>query len=409
MSIKIVRIFAVLLSVVLSLAIFVFLSIKTVEIEVPQSLRGNAPGDIVRVHRIGNYPAFAMRYVLGTVETTDPIDLNSGAVLYRLEYLTTQFNGKLVTASGLVSIPRNKLADSTVMYFHGTSAQRNSAPSSKGLGEGLLVSAAVNGMGSLLVAPDYIGLGQSYDFHPYLHTETVVSTSLDMLKASRKLVSIMGVEWPGALFLLGFSQGGHATFAVQRELESMTNPEFQVTASAPIAGAFQLRNISFPQALTGLTDSHEFYLGYMASAYSVIYNQRLNTILIDSYAEAIYPVYDGEHSTEEIAAVLPELPIEMFQQEFLDQYYGGESNWFLEELAQNQVFDWTPKAPVRVYYGESDLDVSPQEALDAAASMAKRGSDIMAISVGPLDHDESALASIPIALAWFRELDSSRY
>tara|TARA_R110002073_G_scaffold189196_2_gene348061 strand:- start:78 stop:965 length:888 start_codon:yes stop_codon:yes gene_type:complete len=295
------------------------------------------------------------------------------------------------------------------MYFHGTSAQRNSAPSSKGLGEGLLVSAAVNGMGSLLVAPDYIGLGQSYDFHPYLHTETVVSTSLDMLKASRKLVSIMGVEWPGALFLLGFSQGGHATFAVQRELESMTNPEFQVTASAPIAGAFQLRNISFPQALTGLTDSHEFYLGYMASAYSVIYNQRLNTILIDSYAEAIYPVYDGEHSTEEIAAVLPELPIEMFQQEFLDQYYGGESNWFLEELAQNQVFDWTPKAPVRVYYGESDLDVSPQEALDAAASMAKRGSDIMAISVGPLDHDESALASIPIALAWFRELDSSRY
>ena len=115
----------------------------------------------------------------------------------------------------------------------------------------MLIAAATAGTGHILLAPDYIGLGESRAVHPYMHTKTTVATSIDFLRAARTLVEYLRGEWPASLYLMGFSQGGHATFAVQRELEKLADPRFQVKASAPIAGPFHLRDVSFPQALTG--------------------------------------------------------------------------------------------------------------------------------------------------------------
>jgi len=79
-------------------------------------------------------------------------------------------------------------------------------------------------------------------------------------------------------------------------------------------------------------------------------------------------------------------------------------HWLLDALAGNETSHFTPRAPVRLYYGSADVDVIPREALATAAAMKARGADIEAIDVGPLGHDPSALAAAPRALAWLESL-----
>jgi hypothetical protein len=203
---------------------------------------------------------------------------------------------------------------------------------------------------------------------------------------------------------MGFSQGAHATFAVQRELERLHTPQFQVKASAPIAGPFHLREISFPQALTGVTRSHAFYLAYLANSYAHVYGRPLNSILISQYAEQVPVLFDGDHTTEEISAALPKNPRGLFAPDFLAAYDNGKPHWFLDALAENDVYDWTPVAPIRIYYGDNDVDVLPEEARRAAAAMTQRDADVRAISVGPCTHDASVLRAVPQAVHWFTEL-----
>jgi pimeloyl-ACP methyl ester carboxylesterase len=392
------------------LILLVYRATASIEIDLVDHHQAGIPGDLISVTRIGKYPAWVMRLIVGSAGIEGNIEIAHGFTSYRLKYLTTQFDGSIVEATGLVAVPNKKDQLSVVVYLHGTNAQRNSAPSSAGSQEGLLVSALAAGSAHILVAPDLIGLGESYDVHPYLYSETTVSTSLDFLSASKSWMqsSISGFVWPNSLFLIGFSQGGHATFALHRELERQLNPPFTVAASAPVAGPFQLREISLSQAMTGLTDSHEYYLGYLASAYAQIYNQPIHTLLREPYAGSIPSAFDGSRTVDEITKVLPELPVDMFTEEFLQAYRANQPHWFLDALEENSVLNWIPKAPVRIYYGENDIDVLPQEALEAEEWMRVQGADVTAISVGPRDHNESVLYAIPAAISWFNELASTK-
>ena len=73
-------------------------------------------------------------------------------------------------------------------------------------------------------------------------------------------------------------------------------------------------------------------------------------------------------------------------------------------MSDNEVSHFAPKAPVRLYYGRSDRDVPPREALQTAAEMRGRGADVTAIDVGPYDHFASVLWATPLALAWLDKL-----
>jgi hypothetical protein len=398
----------VLLVLVGSAGIAAYFAVGTFAVSIPDSLKGNNPGALVAVDRIGKYPAFVTRYILNTVDLADPIDVTDGITLYRITYRTTNHDGSVVIASGLVALPNANTFNSVVVYHHGTNAERRTAPSHPGLGEGLLVAAATAGTGNVLVAPDYIGLGESGALHPYMHTKTTSATSIDFLHAARAFVEQLHGRWPTSLYLTGFSQGGHATFAVQRDLEKSQDARFKVSASAPIAGPFHLRELSFPHALTGTTKSHAFYLAYIANSYAQIYGRPLESILAAPYVHEVPVIFDGDHKTEDISAALPNDPRKLFNSQLLDAYDRGKSHWFLEALAENDVDGWTPVAPVRIYYGDDDLDVLPVEARRSELEMKQRGADVTAISVGPCDHDASPLRAIPRALRWVRELANKK-
>ena len=80
---------------------------------------------------------------------------------------------------------------------------------------------------------------------------------------------------------------------------------------------------------------------------------------------------------------------------------------FPRALISNSLYDWSPRAPIRLYFGSLDVDVSPREAELEAARLKERGADIATVDVGPFDHEGSVLQSALMLLVWFDELGRS--
>jgi pimeloyl-ACP methyl ester carboxylesterase len=362
-------------------------------------LTGNSPGTLVKFKRVGLYPAFVLRWLLSSAKLPEPVGVHYNTDLFRLQYWTTRFDSVPTIASGLVAVPRGVVPRGVVSYQHGTNPTRATTPSQPSLGEGVLGSAIFAGGGYLFLAADYIGLGTSTEVHPYMYSPSTVAAVLDLLTAARALSSRLQIQWSSKISLFGFSQGGHATAVVQRALEELGDPAFRVIASAPVAGLYDLRRISIPNVLAGESSGFALYLAYLANSYSTIYRQPLESLLTKQHAKLIPQLFDGKHTGKQIEAALS-TPRALFNAEFLEAYDTDQPHWFLSALEENQAYDWKPAAPVRMYYGNSDLDVLPRDSLHAAEHMTSLGGDVQAVSVGDYDHVQSVYHAIPKVRTW---------
>jgi pimeloyl-ACP methyl ester carboxylesterase len=363
-----------------------------------------SPGMLYSIEPAGGYPSALLRALIWWRGFADLLPTRYGISLYRVRYWTTGADASLTVASGLVAFPRADRLRGVVSFQHGTASARASAPSTPDPSNGVLAAAAFAGRGYLLVAPDYVGLGASTLPHPYLHADSEADAVVDLLRAARDVVAAAGMDWPDALLLTGFSQGGHATLAAQRSLEAAPIDGLTVMAAAPIAGPFDLAAISFPFALEGGSRASSLYLAYMVNAYSNIYGEALASALREPYASTVPNLFDGMHGGDEIEAALPTRPREMFHEEFLNTYEHGQPNWLRERLTENGLYEWSPRAPIRLYFGSLDVDVSPRDADAEARRLSERGGDVTTVSVGAADHERSVLLAVPMLLAWFDEL-----
>jgi pimeloyl-ACP methyl ester carboxylesterase len=368
-----------------------------------QAQAGTIPGTIVSVAQVGNYPAFVLRWLIAFARLPERIEIRYGVRLFRIQYWTTGFDNVPTVASGLVAIPRGVPLRGVVSYQHGTNPTRAEAPSKPTLGEGMLCAAVFAGGGYLLVAPDYIGLGTSEEMHPYLHTTSTVAAVKDLLIAARALMDRQAIAWSSKLFLWGLSQGGHASVMVHRALEDLNDPDFRVIASAPVAGPYNLLEISIPEALTGGAVNHALYLGYVSNAYSKIYRQPITSLLTDDAAELVRELFDGKHTFKQILAALPK-PRDLFRSDFLQDFEGEQRHWFCRALEENRGHDWKPISPVRMFYGDADVDVNPRDAREAVRHMAGLGGNVEAVSVGNFDHVQSVYQAVPKIRNWFDTL-----
>lgn len=360
-------------------------------------------GSVERVQHLRRYSRLSLSAMLWWAKLPEPIKISNGIELYRVTYWT-EHRGQAILASGLLSIPRGGRLRGVVSYQHGTNPTRSEAPSAPTLGEGVLGSAVFAGGGYLFLAPDYPGLGASTGTQPYLYSPTTVNAVVDLLEAARDVTKGLGEEWNPSVYLIGFSQGGHATANVQRALESLNDPALPVRAAAAVSGAYDLARISVPFALRGTSQAHSLYLAYIVRAYAEIYGQPMESLVSKHYAESLPRLFDGTHTVDEIVAALPRAPRDMFTPEFLANSESGPDRWFQEALAENEAYNWAPRAPLRLYYGDSDQDVSPADSKFAAKSMRERGGNVELVPLGPYTHNESILHALPRVRRWFDDL-----
>ncbi|MDX1479116.1 MAG: hypothetical protein R3301_15485, partial [Saprospiraceae bacterium] len=122
------------------------------------------------------------------IEAQSGFDVRTGVTLYKVQYMTTGIQGETDTASGLIVLPDQFLVEEVpvVVYQHGTTNGPDFVPSRLTGGHDLPI--AFGAMGYVASATDYLGLGDSKGFHPYVHAATEAGAGLDMLIATTEFL-----------------------------------------------------------------------------------------------------------------------------------------------------------------------------------------------------------------------------
>jgi hypothetical protein len=323
----------------------------------------------------------------------------------KLDYETIDPQGGRTVASGAFALPLGTTKSLPLAsYQHGTLAKRDEAPSVSETEEQFF-GIVMAGFGYLAAMPDYLGLGDSPGVHPYHHAASEATAAVDMLRAVRAFCAANGVALNGQLFLVGYSQGGHATAALHRELEEYHASEFTVTASAPMAGAYDLSGVTLEDALSGRPMPHPYYFALLLAGYQSVYHlaDSLADLLAPPYHTTLPPMLDGQHTGSEIDAVMPDNITRLVRPDYLAELRQNPRNPLRQALYQNDLYRWTPRAPLRLYHCAADADVIYANSVVAFQAFQARGATQVKL-LDPLstgDHGSCVLPSLIDAKRWF--------
>jgi hypothetical protein len=339
-----------------------------------------------------------------------PITVTNDVRVYRLAYETIDPSGGRTVASGALALPQAVTrALPLCSYQHGTLASRNEAPSRAASNEALLgVVLAATGYAAVL--PDYLGLGDSTLTQPYHHAASEASAAVDCLRAARTWCAEHGVALSDQLFILGYSHGGHSTMALHRELEEFHAAEFPLTASAPMAGAYDLSGTMTDDFLSGRPMPAPYYFALLLASYQSVYHlaDSLGDLLAPPYNTTLPPLLDGQHSGSEIDAVLPATVITILKPSYLEAFRTQPDHPLRQALRDNDLYRWTPKAPTQLFHCQGDADVLYANSVVALNSFHQRGAtQVVLTDPNPAaDHGDCVLPSLLRAKTWF---DSMRH
>lgn len=314
---------------------------------------------------------------------------------YKITYTTPDVHGVLDTASGLVILPNvSNKAFPMLCYQHGTVGSKTDVPSN--LEGGYLLAVVWAATGYMTFAPDFLGLGEARGFHPYVHADSEASAAIDMLYATKEFADGNNSFYNEQLFITGYSQGGHAAAALQRELEENHSTTLPVTASAPMSGPYNISGVM--QDFMYSLEPYNFvaYLPYTLLSYQEVYGNLYNDlseIYKPTYAPMVEQFYNGDIDLGDLNNMLinqltadfgASIPLKMLRDNVIDEVQNNPNHPFNVALAENDVHNWAPTAPTRLYYCTADDQVPFENSVVADSVMnALGGVDIEAIDVNP--------------------------
>lgn len=340
--------------------------------------------------------------------------------LYEMTYNTTDARGVEHVASGLVCLPN----DPTVVfplacYQHGTVAGRDDVPSRQMGGFQLAMAFASHGY--VTAAPDYVGLGDSPGVHPYIHAKTEASAGVDMLLAVREMADLEAdIHLNDQLFISGYSQGGHAAMALQKEVELNQAANFTVTASAPMSGPYDVSGKMIDFTLGDSEYNTVSYLAWLTLGYQEAYPMLLADITLadvfkPEYIAGILSFKNEEISLWDLNAIMQGIlldsvgaiiPKNILQPDILDALKNDPTHPMSMALADNDLYNWVPQSPTRMYYCQGDDQVTYENAIVAEEYMNANGApDVTAVRMDtdavPLDHGGCVIPASIDGIEWF--------
>ncbi len=336
----------------LAILTLLFVSVVTTKASVIDSLilkRSYTKVQLDSVLNANGIPPF----IIGTIYDID---------IYKVSYHTVSYDSTPVLASGMLAVPKNISCRLPIASFaHGTETLRESVPSRLVGGEAV-IGMVMASLGYAATLPDYIGLGDGPKtlLHPYQHALTEASATIDLLRATREASVIAGFRLNGQLFLTGYSQGGHATMATHRTIQEKLGGEFTVTASCPMSGAYDMSGVMVDVMLSDSNYAVPGYLPYLVFSWNQKYKFYTNVsdYLANPYDTLLPPLYNGNFGMGYINSKMPSVPKKIFKQTMIDSFTLNMNHPFRKALAENDVYNWTPTAPVRILFCRADEEVS---------------------------------------------------
>ena len=307
-------------------------------------------------------------------------------VNHRLTYLTIDAQGQPIVASALVSVPvKASGAKSPVLAFqHGTIEQDAEAPTNSVTAEAPAVVLA--SLGYIVVAADYVGYGASKGApHPYLLATPSAAAVIDLLTAAATWRQRNRVADNGQLFLIGYSEGGHATVAAHRALQSAGGAHLaSLVAVAAGAGPYHV-GVTLDELLRRVCED----------------NPLLGALVNPGLLSRLNPTLRREVRDQLLKRLLPDDADVVFDASVLDAYL-ADDRAAVERLGN--VHDWAPAAPLRLFHGRDDQTVPYVSATTTLQAMRSRGAADVSLTdctLSPSSHLGCVPPFLTFALAEF--------
>lgn len=353
--------------------------------------------------------------VIGTFSTD--IKAKYGADLYKVTYETTGSDSRKDTASGLFILPDNIEGPLPILnYQHGTTDGRNDVPSNQS-GQEFLLASLFSALGFATFAPDYIGMGESRGFHPYVNAATEASAMVDMLYAVKEYMNQTEVPFTDQLFVTGYSQGGHAAMSAHKMIEEQLNdPTVKVTAALPMSGPYSVSGVMRDLSLGSKEFFFPAYLVYTVIGAKAVepdlYND-ISNIFRPEFLSVIRPFEKTGLGlftlNRELLFILESefgasVPKFLFNESIVTSLATDSTSLFNQVLQSNDVYNWKPEAPVYMLYCESDDQVPFMNSLVADSVMNTLGAtDVSSKDVSNgrnLSHSDCILPALIEGIPW---------
>ena len=296
--------------------------------------------------------------------------------IYEIMYKSKWIDSSYILCSGIYFAPKNiKNAAPIMMYGHGTQIHKHRTISDEDAQQGICLGFATDGYAACY--PDYYGIGKGEGDHLYQHAWSEAMSFIYMLYAIDELNKKINVKTNGQLFLTGYSQGGHSSFAAQKYLEELNDPRFQVTASSPMSGAYDMTGEQ--QKYMFQEYPRPFYLPYLLVSYQTAYRV-LNTdniySIFKSPFDTLLPKYYSNNidkTLDDLDKIMPKIPAEVVNDSLVEVYKSDTNFLFKIKLKENNLTDWKPKAPVQLCYCKGDREVNYKNSEVAYNNMTALG------------------------------------
>lgn len=396
----------------------VFLTIILCSVAVGQQLISSASNGTLAVKTSNDRSA----KVFGTYsvpKTTVAIDL------HKISYTSTDEDGKPVTLTGLISMPRGGAPKGLVVFCHGTIQDRENSPSFwKGKQNGAeheTATLAFAAGGYAVVMPDYLGLGDHKAVHPYPRNIVNSQSAVDIIAPTRELARQQNYALGTKLYVTGYSEGGGIAMAAMQKLEAMNSAAYHVERAAPASGPYDMSGATRDFMLLQPTAEAGFVVRLYLLSYAAYYLKKKSDIPIANYfkkamADSIFINYNLNPTDKNLLirlgltarlmrsknslfnVITPELKTAMETRDAIDPLVAA--------LLKDNVFDWAPRTPMLLINLESDGVVSPQNSANAFNAMRRRGvgANTLRRHIIPnakLDHITAVPAAMSAARAFF--------
>ncbi len=274
---------------------------------------------------------------------------------WRLNYLTVDSAGSAVEASALVCIPVKPSGSRSpvLSYQHGTTVKDAEAPSNHASADEAAVVMA--SAGYIVLAADYLGYGVSKGRpHPYLQSAPTAAAVNDLLTAARYWRYTQGIKDNRQLFLGGYSEGGYASVAAMRALQSGSS-EHKSQLQMTVAGAGPYEVDRVLDDLLAKVKAENKVLG-------LLLNPGFLKLLGDGDRRKVRDLLLSKAIGDDADVV--------FDPTFLDLYLVDDVAGI---EAKSNVYNWKPELPLRLYHGRDDATVSYRASTDTVTAMQQRG------------------------------------
>ncbi len=344
--------------------------------------------------------------------------IENSLTLHRILYTTLDVEGRLDTASGLLILPDRPNDQLPLLCAqHGTVNSKSDVPSN--LRGGYELGLTFGALGYVTVMPDFLGLGTSRGFHPYVHADSEASASVDMLLAIREFAAQNNVALNDQLFITGYSQGGHASMALHREIELNLSNQFTVTAASHMSGPYDISGVFRNFILSEEEYFFPAYAVFTVLSYDRVYGlfDELTEFFKPAYANAVQLYFNNaitlstlneiiiDQLTQSVGASITK---NVFQDSILNAIANDPFHPYNQALRDNDVYEWAPQAPTRILYCQADDQVPFRNSIVADSVMNELGApSVEAFDVlTTADHGECVLPAILNTVFFFDQFKS---